>query len=396
MRLAPLRAEPESAGTQEGRGNLNDSMRSLAPLLLLIPACTMPTASEPPAPLPAVGAPMADEQVTAFARLALDGIVREYPNKPSNVMATAEDVRSPRDMHPAFYGSFDWHSSVHGHWMLVRLLKLYPGSSIEAEARAKLAAHLTADKMAAETAYFEPKHNRSFERTYGWAWLLRLALELREWDDPQGREWAANLAPLEQRIVELSKEYLPKLSWPIRVGEHPNTAWALSEFLDYARATGDRELMRVAASRARDYYLEDRDYPVMYEPSGHDFFSPGLLEADLMRRVLPPDDYSIWLDGFLPGLTEGGLGNLGAPVAVSDPTDGKLVHLAGLNLVRAWTLRGVASALAEADPRRATLLAAAEAHASAGLDYVFSGHYEGEHWLASFAIYLLTDAGLGR
>ncbi len=369
------------------------------PLLLLLPACTMPPtdpAAGPRAELPAAGAAMTDEQVAAFARLALDGIVREYPNKPSNVMATAADVRSPQDMHPAFYGSFDWHSSVHGHWMLVRLLKLYPGSPVDAEARAKLAANLTEEKLAAETAYFEPKHNRSFERTYGWAWLLRLALELRGWDDPQGREWAANLRPLEDRIVELAKDYLPKLSWPIRVGEHPNTAWALAEFLDYSLATGDRELTRIAASRARDYYADDRDYPVMYEPSGHDFFSPGLLEADLMRRVLPPDDFAVWLDAFLPGLADGGLGNLANPVEVSDPTDGKLVHLAGLNLVRAWTQRGVASALPAEDPRRAALLAAAEAHAAAGLDYVFSGHYEGEHWLASFAIYLITDAGLGR
>jgi hypothetical protein len=369
-------------------------MRILAPLLLLLPACAMAPASDPPAPLPPAGPAMTGEQVAAFARLALDGIVREYPNKPSNVMATADDVRSPRAMHPAFYGSFDWHSSVHGHWMLVRLLKLHPGSPVEEEARAKLAAHLTPEILAAETAYFEPKHNQSFERTYGWAWLLRLALELRGWDDPQGREWAAALVPLEARIVELTKAYLPKLSWPIRVGEHPNTAWALGEFLDYARAVGDTELETLAAARARDYYLGDVDYPVHYEPSGHDFFSPGLLEADLMRRVLAPDEFRRWLDAFLPGLRRGELGNLGTPVEVSDPTDGKLVHLAGLNLVRGWTLRGVASVLPEGDRRRATLLAAAEAHARAGLEYVFSGYYEGEHWLASFAVYLLTDAGI--
>ncbi|MBC8327313.1 MAG: DUF2891 domain-containing protein [Planctomycetes bacterium] len=368
-------------------------MRRFLPLLLLLPACAM-APSAPTVALPAAGAALTDAQVAAFARLALDGIVREYPNKPSNVMASAADVRSPLEMHPAFYGSFDWHSAVHGHWMLVRLLKLYPGSSIDAEARAKLAAHLSAEKILAETAYFEPEHNRSFERTYGWAWLLRLALELRQWDDPHGREWAANLEPLERRVVELTKDYLPKLSWPIRVGEHPNSAWALGEFLDYSLGTGDRELTRIAAARARDYYLDDRDYPVMYEPSGHDFFSPGLLEADLMRRVLPADEFSLWLEAFLPGLGNGELGNLGDPVEVSDPTDGKLVHLAGLNLVRAWTQRGVASALPADDPRRATLLAAAEAHAKAGLDYVFSGHYEGEHWLASFAIYLVTDTGL--
>ncbi|RMH04273.1 MAG: DUF2891 domain-containing protein [Planctomycetota bacterium] len=332
--------------------------------------------------------------MAAFARLALDGIGREFPNKPGNVMAGPEDVRAPRAMHPAFYGSFDWHSAVHGHWMLVRLLRAYPGSPIEAEARAALAEHLGAAELAAEAAYFEPKHNRSFERTYGWAWLLRLAQELRGWDDPQARVWAAHLRPLEERIVELTKAYLPKLSWPIRVGEHPNTAWALAEFLDYARAVGDRELAALAEERARAYYLGDRDYPVQYEPSGHDFFSPGLLEADLMRRVLPPEEFSAWLDRFLPGLRAGELGHLGTPVEVSDPTDGKLVHLAGLNLVRAWTQRGIAAALPADDPRRATLLAAAAAHAEAGLGYVFSGYYEGEHWLASFAVYLLTDAGI--
>lgn len=189
-------------------------------------------------------------------------------------------------------------------------------------------------------------------------------------------------------------DYLPKLTWPIRVGEHPNTAWALAEFLDYARATGHTALERLASERARAYYLADRAYPVDYEPSGNDFFSPGLLEADLMRRVLPPAEYSSWLDAFLPGLRGGALGNLGIPVEVSDPTDGKLVHLAGLNLVRAWTQRGIGSALPADDPRRTVLLDAAAAHARAGLGYVFSGHYEGEHWLASFAIYLLTDAGL--
>lgn len=343
---------------------------------------------------PAVGQPMTNLQISAFAELALQGIVREYPNKPGPVLTGPEDLRSPRDMHPAFYGSFDWHSSVHGHWMLVRLLKDYPTSPVAHSIREVLDNHLTAEILAAETAYFDPPQNRSFERTYGWAWLLRLALELREFDDPQAQQWAKNLQPLEQRIVELSKAYLPKLTWPIRVGEHANTAWALGQFLDYGRAIQDQELVDLVEERARTYYLEDRAYPVNYEPSGHDFFTPCLLEADLMRRVLPADEFSTWLDQFLPNLATHGLGNLKTPVKVSDPSDGKLVHLAGLNLVRAWTMNGIISALPSDDPRRLKLQEIATMHRLEGLDYVFSGYYEGEHWLASFAIYLLSNVGV--
>ena len=343
---------------------------------------------------PEVGQPMSDDFVAAFAGLALDGIVREYPNKPGMVLSDAPDLRSPRAMHPAFYGSFDWHSSVHGHWMLVKLLKQYPNSSVAQRSRETLAKHFTAEIMKAETAYFDAPHNQSFERTYGWAWLLRLALELRTWDDPQGQEWAKNLRPLEERLVELSKAYLPKLTWPIRVGEHANTAWALGQFLDYARGVGDKEFEQLCINRARHYYLKDKDYPVMYEPSGHDFFTPCLLEADLMRRVLPNDEFLTWLDAFLPNLAQKGLGNLQKPAKVSDATDGKLVHLAGLNLVRAWCMNGVASALPEGDPRRNKLQNLALAHRMEGLASVFTGHYEGEHWLASFAIYLMEDVGV--
>lgn len=343
---------------------------------------------------PAIGERMTDAQVAAFADLALRGIVQEYPNKPGPVLSGPQDIRSPREMHPAFYGSFDWHSAVHGHWMLVKLLKDYPQSSVAEQTRQVLARHFTAEIMAAETAYFDAPHNQSFERTYGWAWLLRLALELRTWDDLQGQIWAKNLRPLEERIVELSKAYLPKLTWPIRVGEHANTAWALGEFLDYARGIGDQEFENLVLERARTYYLNDTDYPVKYEPSGHDFFTPALLEADLMRRVLPADEFLTWLDAFLPNMAKNGLGNLAKPVVVSDPTDGKLVHLAGLNLVRAWCMNGVASALPAGDARLKKLQDVAIQHRMAGLDYVFSGHYEGEHWLASFAIYMMTDAGI--
>jgi DUF2891 family protein len=365
--------------------------------LLLLPlalACTSPASHSLAADLQIAKKMLTQEQISDFAELALHGIHRQYPNKPSQVLAGPEDVLSPQQMHPAFYGSFDWHSSVHGHWMLLRLLRENPTAEIERKIRAALDQSLTAAHIEAEVAYFEPDHHHGFERTYGWAWLLRLAMELRAFEDPQAQKWAENLRPLEQRIVALSKNYLPKLSWPIRVGEHANTAWALSEFLDYARAVGDAELEQLAITRARDYYLGDRDYPLAYEPSGHDFFSPCLLEADLMRRVLPQAEFVAWLDRFLPSLKRGDLGNLATPVIVSDPTDGKLVHLAGLNLVRAWTQRGIASALPAGDCRRATLLKAAAAHSEAGQQYIFSGFYEGEHWLASFAVYLLTDTGI--
>ncbi|MBN2492624.1 MAG: DUF2891 domain-containing protein [Planctomycetes bacterium] len=339
------------------------------------------------------GERLTDAQVEAFARLALKGIRQEYPNKPSNVMVGKESVQSPREMHPAFFGCFDWHSSVHGHWMLLRLVRLYPDAPVAKEIEACLAESFTPEKMAAEAAYFRRKHNRPFERTYGWAWALKLAEELRTWDDPRGRKWAAAFRPLEDELVGLMKGYLPRLSWPIRTGVHPDSGFALALTLDYARAVGEHELAEAVAKRAREFYGADRDYPTRYEPSGEDFFSSGLNEADLMRRVLEPEAFVGWFEGFFPGLEDGELGHLLEPAVVSDVTDGRLVHLAGLNLSRAWTLRGIAGALAEDDPRRAVLEAAVERHAKAGLGYVFSGHYEGEHWLASFAVYLLSNAG---
>ncbi len=338
---------------------------------------------------------LSDEQITSFARLALDGIDREYPNKPSNVMAGPESVLSPRAMHPAFYGSFDWHSSVHGHWMLVRLLKMYPECSIAAEIKERLDNHLTADHLRREAEYFEEPLNKSFERMYGWAWALRLAAELRTWDDPLGRKWATALRPLEDVLVKKIHAYLANLQWPIRTGVHPDTGFALAQILDYAVLVGDEKLADLVRQRAGHYYSQDRNYPVRYEPSGEDFFSSGLNEVDLMRRILSADEFSEWLNGFFPTLSRNGrLGNLLRPAEVSDITDGKLVHLAGLNFNRAWTMRGIASAIPERDPRRELLLDTAQRHLDAGLQYVFSGHYEGEHWLATFAIYTLTDVGL--
>jgi hypothetical protein len=335
-------------------------------------------------------------QADKFARLVLAGIDREYPNKPGEVLTKAEDVMTPRAMHPAFYGCFDWHSSVHGHWLLVRLLRLHPKMACAAEARARLAAHLTAENLAAEAAYFEKKENKSFERMYGWAWALRLAAELRAWDDPDARRWAEAFAPLERKLVALTKDYLPRLTYPIRTGVHPDTAFALGQILDYARAVRDAELEKLLADRARDYYRRDRAYPTTYEPSGEDFFSAGLNVADLMRRVLPREEFSTWLDTFLPTLRAGDAGGWARAAEVSDLSDPRIVHLVGLNLSRAWTMQGVLSALDATDPRRAPLETAMRLHAEAGLRHVFSGHYEGEHWLATFAVYHLTQAGIGR
>jgi hypothetical protein len=327
-----------------------------------------------------------------FAKLALACIDREYPNKPEHVLDSAADARPPREFHPAFFGCFDWHSSVHGHWMLVRLLKTFPDMPSAKEIRARLAAHFTAEAMATEARYLDIKSNRSFERTYGWAWTLRLMSELQTWEDPDAKAWRANIEPLAKTLVARLEDFLPKLTSPIRTGVHPNTAFALGEALNYAKAAGDRELAAAVAKRARDYYARDRSCPLAYEPSGEDFFSPCMEEADLMRRVLPAAEFSSWLTGFLPGIAAGRPFPL-SPAVVSDPTDPRLVHLDGLNLTRAWTLRAIARALPASDPRRKVLETSAAKHAEAGLARVSSGSYEGEHWLASFAVYLLTDAG---
>lgn len=335
-----------------------------------------------------------EAKASALVRLALAGLDREYPNKPGEILTGPSDVMSPRAMHPSFYGCFDWHSSVHGHWLLVRLVRRYPGLPEAGDVRRRLDEHFAAEPLAREAAYFEARANRSFERMYGWAWALCLVAELRTWDEPQARQWARNMEPLERVLVGLMKDYLPRLTYPVRTGVHPDTAFALALGLDYARAVGDRGLADLIEERARAYYLGDRDYPIRYEPSGEDFFSAGLNEADLMRRVLEPRAYRAWLDGFWPGLRRGRMGNWSVPARVSDVTDPKIVHLVGLNLSRAWTLRGVASALPEGGRARREVEASMAAHAEEGMRYVFSGHYEGEHWLGTFAVYHLTGAGL--
>lgn len=334
-----------------------------------------------------------DSQAAALAKLAIEGLHREYPNKPSNVLAGASDVRSPKELHPAFYGCFDWHSSVHGHWMLVRLLKSNPGHALADESRSKLGVSLQSEKILAEVAYFQTKENRSFERMYGWAWLLRLVAELETWDDPQGRQWLESLRPLEREIVELTKGYLPRLSVPIRTGVHPDTAFALGQILDYARVVKNQGLEELIVKRSMEYYGNDWGVATRYEPSGEDFFSASLNEADLMRRVLGREEFRQWLEKFYVADEMNTHRGLLTPVVVSDVTDGKLVHLAGLNLSRAWTMAGIATSLPDGAVWKDILAKSAKEHQEAGLSYVFSGHYEGEHWLGTFAVYTLTGVG---
>lgn len=330
------------------------------------------------------------EQASHFAGLALAGITREYPNAPGVVMNEAGDALTPRALHPAFYGCFDWHSSVHGHWMLVRLLRLFPELPEAGQIRRDVGGNLTAENLLAERAYLEQPNRRSFERMYGWAWLLKLAEELEGWYDPEGQVWRANLQPLEEVFVQRYLSFLPAQTYPIRGGTHPNTAFGLAFALDYARMLANRELEGLIVERSRDYFLGDADYPAAWEPSGSDFLSPSLIEADLMRRVLPQEEFAEWLAGFLPGLQEGKPETLLRSATVADRTDPQIVHLDGLNLSRAWCMRGIASALPEGHALRPLLAEAAQRHSEASLPHVASGDYMGEHWLASFAVYMLS------
>jgi Protein of unknown function (DUF2891) len=335
------------------------------------------------------------DQASAFARLALKGLSKEYPNKLDHVMTGPDDVKGARALHPAFFGSYDWHSSVHGHWMLARLLRLFPDLPEAAEIRSVLDGHLTAENLKSEADYFARKENKPFERPYGWAWLLKLAEEVRGWDDPDAKRWWQSLRPLADVVVARYLVFFPKQTYPIRTGVHPNTAFGLAFAHDYARAVGDERLRTLVEARARAYFGEDADAPAKWEPSGSDFFSPSLIEADLMRRVLSLSEFQAWFARFLPGAARGEPGVLFKPATVTDRTDPQLVHLDGLNLSRAWCMRGIAAALPIADPARVTLTDAATRHAASALGHVASGDYAGEHWLASFAVYLLTTPGAG-
>lgn len=329
-----------------------------------------------------------------FAGLALACVHKEYPNHLSHTLNSDADVKPPRELTPAFYGCFDWHSSVHGHWLLARLARTYPDAPFAPAARDALRQSLTAKNIAQEAAYLKGEGRASFERPYGLAWLLQLAAELREWEDPQAKEMAMNLRPLEDAAVGRLSEWLPKLANPVRIGEHDQTAFGLGLMLDYARSSGRREFADLIVARARHFYLADKECPLAYEPSGEDFLSPCLGEADLMRRVLPKAEFAQWLSGFMPQIDATGDGTWLQPVVSPDRSDPKLAHLDGLNLSRAWMLEGIASGLPQGDKRQAAIAAAAGAHRQAGLAAVTGEHYEGGHWLGSFATYLVTRRGV--
>jgi hypothetical protein len=349
------------------------------------------------APLQAqqAAAPLDAHTAGRFAALALACVHQEYPNKIAHVLNSAGDVKAPHELTPSFYGCYDWHSAVHGHWLLARLIRLFPDARFAADALAALETNLTPARIAGEVAYLNAKGRESFERPYGLAWLLQLAAELRETKTPAATRLSSALQPLEAAVVARLESWLPKLAYPIREGEHPQTAFAFGLILDYAR-TSNPTLAALVVGKVREFHLDDRDCPIKYEPSGQDFLSPCIAEADLLRRVLPPAEFATWLSTFLPGIpsTES---SAWLPIGVvTDKTDGKLAHLDGLNLSRAWMLEGIASGLPAADPRVRALLAAARAHGASGLASVTGEHYQGGHWLGSFATYLTTHRGIGK
>ena len=339
--------------------------------------------------------PDAQLYVPVFANLALDCIHKEYSNKIAHFMNSEEDLKPPRELYPAFYGCFDWHSSVHGHWLLLRLLNTHPDLIDKPAVISKLNQSFTRDNIAGELANYQRPGMASFERPYGIAWLLQLTTELRQSTLPEAKSWLTELEPLEALAVNNMTAWLPKLTHPIRTGEHSQTAFAFGLMLDWSRAAGNVMFESLLTSRIRAFYLNDRDCPVAYEPSGQDFLSPCIAEADLMRRVMTETEFSTWLDTFFPELDA----NLGEawlqPATVTDKTDGKLAHLDGLNTSRAWMLEGIIAGLPRDDARRSTLTAAVEAHREAGLSAVLGDmHYMGSHWLGSFATYLQTQRGL--
>ncbi|MDX2360653.1 MAG: DUF2891 domain-containing protein [Crocinitomicaceae bacterium] len=326
------------------------------------------------------------DQATKLMELPLTCIDAEYPNKLSQVIGSDDDLQSPKNLHPAFYGCFDWHSAVHGHWSIVRMINVHPTLEGKEEILRKLLDHLSAPNITAEIEYFKGELNGSYERMYGWAWLLKLSVELAELDDPREKELSENLKPLHELIADKVKEFLPKLNYPIRVGTHTNTAFAMTMVYDYAVKFNDIELKELIEQRAKDFFMDDADCPMTWEPSGYDFLSPCLEEADIMRRVLPKEEFENWLTAFLPQLSNANF--VLAPGEVSDRTDGHLVHLDGLNFSRAWCLYGIAETLPE---DYGHLVKIANEHVNYSLPNLVGDSYEGGHWLASFALLSLGE-----
>jgi hypothetical protein len=325
------------------------------------------------------------EQANRLSKLPIKCMNTEYPNRLGQTLGGTEDLRSPKSLHPAFYGCFDWHSSVHGHWSLVSLLKQYPTIENSDDIKKNLLQNISKENIAIEVQYFKGKHNKIYERTYGWAWLLKLAEELHTWNDPLARKLEENLQPLTKLIVNKYLEFLPKLHYPIRVGEHPNTAFGMSFAWDYANTIGNMELKELIEKRSKDFYLNDISCPMSWEPGGSDFLSPCLEEAAMMLRVLSEKEYKNWLSLFLPELSDQDYEL--KPGIVSDRTDGKLVHLDGVNFSRAWCLNEIANKY----PVYKHLKRNAIEHINYSLPNIVDGNYEGGHWLGSFAIYALNS-----
>lgn len=331
------------------------------------------------------------EEANRLAQLPLNCIEVEYPNKLNQTLSGPKDLGEPKELHPAFYGCFDWHSSVHGYWTLVSLLKKFPELKNADKIREKLQKNLSAENIRSEMKYFSRKQEATFERTYGWAWILKLSETLHTWDDPLARELEENLQPLTNLMVAKFTEFLPKLNHPIRVGEHGNTAFALVLARDYAIATEKEELKMLIDKRAKDYYLSDNNCPISWEPGGFDFLSPCLAEIDIMRRVLSKSAFRLWNLDFMPQLNDS---KYKLQVAeVTDRSDGKLVHLDGLNYSRAWVLYGLANQYPDLYGHLRTL---ADDHVAQSFPNLVGDTYEGGHWLGSFALYAMIEANVAN
>ena len=381
--------------------------------IVILAACVATCRTQPPAPDPGPVEPGPEDghelllsrlpepapytfdrkRAEALVKLSLACVDREYPNKPGNVVDGDETVLPPRRLHPAFFGCFDWHSAVHGHWAMVRVLRTFPDIEQAGEIRDAIDRHITKESIAGEVETFEAAHGSLFERPYGWGWLLRLSAELGTWSDPDADRWAGTLEPLAGLLARRMQEYLENLSVPVRAGTHHSTAYALCHAHDYAVAVGDDPLREVVENRSRDFFLADARCPTMYEPSGEDFISPCLVEADLMRRVLDRGTFEAWLGGFLPDASSPEFGPLLSPPRVIDPADPRIGHLIGLSFQRAASLRAIAGSLSPGDPRRKVFHRLADIHRDDALGTMDASGYGGEHWLASFAIYLLTGSG---
>jgi hypothetical protein len=337
--------------------------------------------------LSSVPSSLTPKLASKFARVALSHIVREYPNGIQHVLSGPADVRGPRDLHPIFFGSFDWHSCVHGYWLLATVLRLFPDNAEATVIRELFDGQLIPANVRGELEYLALPLRKTFERPYGWAWLLMLSAELNRHGTDDGKQWSNTLKPLADEFVRRFLDFLPKATYPTRVGTHFNSAFALTLALEYSEVMSNEPLRTFLVDRASAWFRNDVDCQA-WEPGGDDFLSPALMEAECMRRVLSASDFQDWFERFLPHLGERQPMTLFEPAIVSDRTDGKIAHLDGLNLSRGWCWRSLANVWTDADPRHQIALDAADAHLAAGLSHV-AGDYMGEHWLATFALLAL-------